>query len=508
MTITITKRYLVFPVNTLASMKKLHFAINEKSVYQLNIKLDHITPNFHAYLDVSRYMGQTLTISVVPEMELHFQMADEMNLPHVYQEPMRPQIHFTTKNGWINDPNGLIYLDGVYHMFYQHNPAEPNWENMHWGHAESRDLIHWHEKPAVLFPDHRGTMYSGNAFLDTENALGKGRNTALLFYTTTTPFCQHMSYSTDNFKTVIPFRNAPVVPHIMAENRDPAVVFCQELGCYVMLLYLDRDEYGILTSHNLADWTEHQRIHLPGDGECPDIFCLQDPAGNRKWVIMGASSKYLVGQFESGQFIACQPIQSLHYGTAAYAGQSFSNLPGGRVVRMDWDRWGLPADGFNGQMGIPMELTLDEENGNYYLQAQPVAELECLYQQTDVFQSPTLPFRADLEPSPYLLKLHGNGTGTLTLTVFGRTIHFDFENNRLTLAGCTAPISVTGADLDVTVIVDRCSLELYADHGRIYASAVNKESISDYNLPWLTVQSQGDIALDQIQLTLLKSIWN
>ena len=308
MKIEITKKYLVFPVNTLSSMKKLSFRNGENAVYQLNIKLDNLTPNFYAYLNVSRFMGQTLDLSVTPEMDLRFEVVDEMDISGTYREPMRPQIHFTTQNGWINDPNGLIYLDGTYHMFYQHNPAEPNWENMHWGHAESKDLIHWEEKPAALFPDHRGTMFSGSAFLDQKNALGKGGNAALLFYTTTSPFCQHMSYSLDNFKTIIPFSDTPVVPHIMAENRDPKIVYCEELDCYVMMLYLDRDEYCMLTSHNLSDWAEFQRIHLPGDGECPDIFCLRDPAGNRRWVIMGASSKYLVGQFKDGKFVACQEV--------------------------------------------------------------------------------------------------------------------------------------------------------------------------------------------------------
>lgn len=508
MTIKITRKYLVFPVNTLASMKKLSFSLGEDTVYQLNIKLDNLTPNFYACLDVSRFMGQLLTLSVAPDMELRFEETDEMPLAQVYREPMRPQIHFTTKNGWLNDPNGLIYLDGTYHMFYQYNPTEPNWENMHWGHAESRDMIHWEEKPAALFPDHRGTMYSGSAFLDQKNALGMGENTALLFYTTTAPFCQHLSYSRDHFQTIIPFGNGPVVPHILAENRDPSVVFCEELDRYVMMLYLDREEYCMLTSHDLFHWTEHQRIHMPGDGECPDIFCLQDPAGNRKWVIMGASSKYLVGQFEEGKFVPCQEIRSLHYGSAAYAGQTFSNLPGGRVVRIDWDRWGLPADRFNGQMGIPMELTLGQEAGQYYLQAQPISELMSLAKKTLTFTAPALPFKTRLEAAPCLLKLKGKSSGQLTLTLFGRTVSFNFAENKLRMAGTAAPMATLGNDLDLTMILDRCSMELYADNGRIYVSAVNSEAVSDYNIPWLILSADGDATLEYIEITALDSIWN
>lgn len=204
MLLEIKKNYLVFPVNTFSYRKKLFFKIENKIVYSLNIRLDNFNPDFYAYIDVSEFIGQTLEISIEPGMKITYREADEIDTPNLYKEPMRPQIHFTTKNGWINDPNGLIYIDGVYHMFYQYNPAEPECENMHWGHAESRDLIHWEEKPATLFPDERGTMFSGSAVYDEKNLINKNpdKKAALLYYTTTSPFCQYMSYSTDNFKTI------------------------------------------------------------------------------------------------------------------------------------------------------------------------------------------------------------------------------------------------------------------------------------------------------------------
>ena len=205
MTTEIKNKYLIFPVNSLGTVKKMFFRIGGEVVYQLDIKLDNIAPDFYAYIDVSRFSGKTLDVSINPEMQIIFRVADEMNIENLYNEPMRPQVHFTTKNGWLNDPNGLIYSDGVYHMFYQHNPAEPNWGNMHWGHAESGDLIHWEQKDIALFPDERGAMFSGCAMPDDKNILGKnnGNDKAiLLFYTTTAPFCQYMSYSVDNFKTI------------------------------------------------------------------------------------------------------------------------------------------------------------------------------------------------------------------------------------------------------------------------------------------------------------------
>ncbi|MDD6800741.1 MAG: glycoside hydrolase family 32 protein, partial [Firmicutes bacterium] len=361
MEITIKNNYLIFPVNSFSTSKNLTFSQDDKPVYRLDIKIDYYNPNFHAYIDVSRFIGQMIDISVNPQMKLDFHVSDEIDINGLYNEPLRPQIHFTTKNGWLNDPNGLIYLDGIYHMFYQYNPAESSWGNMHWGHATSTDLVHWTEKKTALFPDDRGMMFSGSAISDQKNLLGKNtdnRKAALLYYTTTSPFSQCLSYSSDGFQTIEKYSCNPVIEHIEEANRDPKVVFCDELGCYIMALYLKGDVYCLFKSDNLVNWSELQRLSLPGDNECPDIFPLTDSNGNRKWIFIGAHSRYLVGEFKNGRFEPEQETISLQYGCSAYAAQTFSNLPCGRIVRIDWDRWGLPAYGFNGQMGIPTEMSL------------------------------------------------------------------------------------------------------------------------------------------------------
>ena len=517
MKIEIKNKYLIFPVNTMSTKKVLTFNQNCETVYQLNIKLDNCNPNFYAYVDVSRFIGQTIDILVDPEMKFEICGTDEINIDNLYHEPMRPQVHFTTKNGWINDPNGLIYIDGTYHMFYQYNPTEPNWDNMHWGHAESRDLIHWEEKDVALFPDERGTMFSGSAILDDKNLLGKNvgdNKSALLFYTTTTPFCQHMSYSTDNFKTIKQYTEKPVVPHIQARNRDPKVVFCDELDCHIMALYLDEDIYCILRSDDLINWEELQRIHLDEDSECPDIFPLYDNEGTRKWIIIGAHDRYLVGNFENGKFVAEQSALSLHYGTSGYAGQSFSNLPNNRIVRMVWDRWGLPALNFNGQMGIPMEMSLCKYDGNYYLQANPVEEIKGIYKNTKTYRNISLshdePFIETLEKTPQLIKIKAKNpeSGKMTISIFGRNINFDFSNNIIHVGDCTAPISLTHSELDITVVADLLSMEMFNDGGKIFISYLNQSTVSDFNIPDLTVQTDREIILDSIEINSLDSIWN
>lgn len=520
MKLKITKKYLVFPVNTLLPPKNLYFKAENETLYQLGIKLDNCNPNFYAYVDVSRFAGREIEITTIPQMEINFRESDIMDIENLYNEPLRPQVHFTAKNGWINDPNGLIYLNGIYHMFYQHHPSEPDWDNSHWGHAESRDLIHWEEKDIALFPDSRGGMLSGCAVYDEKNLLAKNdgkNNAALMFYTTAHPYCQHMSYSVDNFKTIKSYGEKPIVPHIIDENRDPKVIFCEELECYIMALYLEKDIYCILKSENLTDWRELQRIQLNGSRECPDIFPLCCSNGERKWVFIGANDKYLVGNFKSGKFIAEQSELRLHYGSAAYAGQSFSNLPDGRIVRMVWDMWSLPAYGFafnfKGQMGIPMEISLCKYKNTYYLEASPIKEIKNIYKKQELYNNvnvnPETSFVKPLDSDAQLLRIKSEffTNASIDIEIFGRNINFNFEQNEITLGACKAPISITHNKFDITIIADRCSIELFADDGKIFLSCLNVYTLINKHLPYLSMESSHDITLESIEVNSLASIW-
>ena len=516
MKVTIETNYLIFPVNTLALNKKLTFNQDDKTLYSLDIKIDYISPNFYAYIDVSRFIGQTLDVAVNPQMKLDFRVSDEIDTDNLYNEPMRPQIHFTAKNGWINDPNGLIYLDGTYHMFYQYNPAEDNWANMHWGHATSTDLMHWTEEKTALFPDGRGAMFSGCAILDEKNLLGKNtdnQKAALLYYTTTRPFSQNLSYSVDGFQTIENYSGNPIIPHIESENRDPNVIFCDELDCYIMALYLNNDIYCIFKSDDLAKWTVLQHLNLPGDNECPDIFPLTASDGNRKWVFCGAHGRYLVGSFENGLFHPEQEAISQYYGDSSYAAQTFSNLPDGRIVRISWNQWGLPSYGFNGQMGIPTELLLDLFEDTYYLEAKPVKEIEALYKSSECYEnirtSQNTDFRAQLEDTPYLFKISGlsHSCGITEMQIFGRTIGFDLNKNEMTIGKNCAPISLTASKCEMTVIVDRCSIEIFADNGKICMTCLDNNTFCDRNMPYLLIKSENETTIEKMTIHSLNSIW-
>jgi len=518
MKIKIEKKYLIFPVNVLTSKKKVTFSDDGQTVYELMMNLDNKNPDFSAYVDVSRFIGKELELTVKPEMEIKYRTSDEMDIEGLYNELLRPQVHFTTKNGWNNDPNGLIYLDGTYHMFYQHNPCSPEWANMHWGHATSTDLIHWTEEPIALYPDDTGMMYSGSGILDTENVTGLGTKEnppALIYYTATAPFSQHLAYSVDGFKTIKKYENNPVLNHICRSNRDPKVVFCEEIGAYVMVIYLEKDIYGFFKSEDLLEWKPMQRFSLSGDNECPDIFSVVASNGEKKWVLMGAHNRYSVGAITEVGFVPEQETRTLHYGSSAYAGQTFSGMPDGRVVRIDWDRWQAVSRAFKGQMSIPLELTLIEKNGVYYLSALPVKELEMLYAQkqryADIEIAKDCSVSYKLEEAPHIIHLRIDDTTDISdfiIKIFGRDIVINPSENELKFVKESAPLSIIDGSLDITFIIDRCSIEVFLDGGKIYASFLNNESVSDYNVPFIEISSKDGIKIDELLLVALESIWN
>lgn len=252
---------------------------------------------------------------------------------------------------------------------------------------------------------------------------------------------------------------------------------------------------------------------MPSDNECPDLFPITDQYGNRKWVLMGARNRYIVGEFKKGGFVPCQAIQTLHYGKAAYAGQTFSNLPDGRVVRIDWDRWHLNTPRISGQMGFPNELALEEIDGLHYLSARPIPEIALLYDRSTIHQDLTLNAnekkRFELESAPYFIKISTTGLNhtSLKLTVFGRGLECNFSENAVKLGDQCAPLTICSDKLELTMIVDKCSIEIYLDGGKIYFSTVAPCTVCDYNLPYLELETDEQLTIEALELHSLKSIW-
>ena len=515
MTLTIKKKYLVFPVNTATEQSTLTFFENGASRGSFRIRLDAKAPNFFAYLDVSRFIGHTLTLSIEPKTETSFREADMLEYRGKYQEPYRPQVHFTPKNGWLNDPNGLVRVGDTYHLFYQYTPTAPMAESMHWGHATSRDLLHWQEGDPVLFPDETGDKWSGSAIVDYDNVSGLGEGDeppVLLYYTATDPFAQYVAYSTDCLKTVKKYGTEPVVGHIIRQNRDPKVVFCEERGDYLMAIHLATPRFLLLCSKDLLHWEPLQELSLEGDGECPDLFPLCDEHGTRHWVLIGARSRYLVGDMTADGFVPIQEPQSLYFGDVVLAGQTFSGLPDGRIVRVDWDRWLIDTPPFAGQMSIPYELSLRSEKERYWLCASPIRELEALVENEGVLKeitiSPENPVSVSLESKPLRLAITADRffDTRLSLSLFGCTVTLDGWTNTITIGDITAPLRQSDHGLELVLIQDRCSIECFLDGGKIYCGGVTPNTVSDYTASPLLITSDVPTTVD-LTVSSLRSIW-
>lgn len=478
-----TNKYLKLYVNTAFPMKRIVFTKNGTVSFALNLRYcKKEESDFTSFVSTPFDIGDEFTAEIDGE-EIFAEQCDTMELAELYSEPLRPRVHFTVANGWNNDPNGLIKYKGEYHMFYQYNPCAPQWENMHWGHAVSSDMLTWRELDAALLPDALGTMYSGSA-------IEKNNGDMMLFYTAagthnvlgdrSRPYVQCAAVSKDGYSFEKLDCN-PIIDCIGKGNRDPKVVYSKSLSKYLMALYLDEgkfpkepSEYAFLVSDDLIKWDIMQRFTLDSDSECPDINIFEKD-GKEIYVIIGAANKYIIGCFEDGKFVQKTPTLELMPPCPDYAGQSFSGM-GDRHVRIGWQRINVKNNRFSQQMGIPFEIELIEGDGNYSLITKPIKEIESLYLET----VKPLYLPEDLAIDAYDIRFT-KGEEALSLNLFGNQI------------------DIPEGSGEVRIIADTCSVELWwADYTkRTVHAAIMKEA-------GISVLDGANIS--DISITRLKSI--
>ena len=257
-------RYLVFPVSRLACTKRLEFRENGRLLMEMDAALDNLAPDQWMLLPTDLLYGREIDIQSFPEMPLQIGKAEAKNVP--FSTFLRPAFHFSAAQGWINDPNGMTWYNGRYHLFYQYNPLGCSWGNMSWGHAESPDLLHWEEKDPALYPDETGMMFSGCAVVDFDNRTGlqAGSEPPLLLYYTAQGGSTHWSagrlptqclaYSIDGGATFTKYDKNPVVAEITDQTRDPKVIYHAPTDRYIMTLYKTGAEYMLFASADLLHW--------------------------------------------------------------------------------------------------------------------------------------------------------------------------------------------------------------------------------------------------------------
>jgi fructan beta-fructosidase len=463
----------------------------------------------------------------------HITMSDETKVVKIktdelYNETYRPQFHFTAQKNWLNDPNGMVYYKGEYHLFFQYNPLGTEWGNMTWGHAISRDLVHWKQLPNALERDALGTMFSGSAVVDTENTAGFAtgkEKTLVALYTAAggtspesqgKPFTQCLAYSTDRGRTWTKYAGNPVLPHIVKENRDPKVIWHAPTKRWIMALYLDGRDFALFSSPDLKTWERLQTLTMPGCDECPDFFPLrvQGEPKVEKWIFTAANGYYLIGDFDGKKFTPeTAPLPS-DQGANFYAVQTYSDIPAsdGRRIQIAWMRGGsYPQMPFNQQMSFPCELTLRRTPEGLRLFRWPVKEIRSLY--TKEWKEKDVPLRPDANP---LSELTGDlwdieaefelgEAQEVGFSVRGEDVVYRVKEQTLSALGRSAPLKIEKGRVRLRILADRTSLEIFGNSGAASLSSCFTPHPNDLTL---AVFARGGTAtLRALRVRSLRSAW-
>ena len=522
-TIKVNKRYLNLPISQKQDRKKMIFEINGKQERSFVIRLANAEPEYWVFCDVSTLKGKTIKINYEGDgagLSKIYQADEISGQDMLYNEENRPQFHFTTKRGWSNDPNGMIYYEGEYHLFYQHNPYEKEWENMSWGHAVSKDMVHWQELPTALFPDELGTMFSGSTVIDYNNTAGfnKGNTPAMVAAYTANAAdkqTQCIAYSLDKGRTWTKYTKNPVIDSKAKWNsvdtRDPRVFWYKPGNHWVMVLN-ERDGHSIYNSTNLKDW--NYQSHTTGFWECPDLFELpiDGDKGKTKWVMYGASNAYMVGSFDGKKFT---PESGKHYYVTGsiYAAQTFTNIPeaDGRRIQIGWSRISHKGMPFNGMMLMPTKLELKSTKNGVRLFSEPVKETDQLF--TSVNKWTNLKAEAanenlkkysnerSLRIKTKIKLSHATSAG---ISLNGQKI-LDYDMNFNLVNGTFySPEDMTSMEITADIYIDRTSIEVFIDGGAYSYSMERKLDVNNKEglKFWGT-----NIDVKDLEIFSVKSVW-
>jgi fructan beta-fructosidase len=527
--ISIDKPYVNLPVKNGASKKRVTLSVDGKQLDKFDIELADGEPDWWAFFDAAPFRGTILTVTVDKLADTSRglssidQTSEIKDAQEVYRESLRPQFHFTSRRGWLNDPNGLVFFEGEYHLFYQHNPYGWNWGNMHWGHAVSKDLVHWKELPEALYPDEQGTMFSGSAVVDWNNAAGfqAGNKPALvaMFTAAGRPFTQALAYSNDRGRTWTKYEKNPVIGHIVAENRDPKVVWYAPESKWVMSLYLDHDDFAIFGSTDLKQWEKLSDFKLAGDAECPNFFQmpLDGNTNDQRWIFFGANGVYSVGGFNGREFKAETQPQRLHNGNCWYASQIYSDIPAkdGRCILIPWGR--VPDQKifrgmkFNHMMGLPVELNLRSSATGPVLAVNPVKELETLRARKHDLKGETLTGDAnplagiDSDLFEIEAEIAVGDAKEIRFDIRGVAIVYDVVNQKLSCLGSQSVVRPRNGEISLHLFVDRRSVDIFGDQGRLYMPMAS--AISPQNRSLKLSCNGGNSSIHKLQVHELKSAW-
>jgi fructan beta-fructosidase len=560
----VVHRYANLPVTTGAPLRRMRVVLNGAIVREFYIELADTEPQWWAILDLAPFHGHRLVFEVdeLPEnsaaLESIVQADSIKGSENRYHERARPQFHFSARRGWINDPNGLVFYAGEYHLFYQHNPYGWNWGNMHWGHAVSADLVRWKELPEALYPDEHGNMFSGSAVVDEHNTAGfqAGTEKTMVAIFTAAPVgdlrkftgtierssTQGIAFSNDRGRTWTKYARNPVLPVINRATRDPDVLWFEPHKKWLMALYLDKQEpgdssatphnsYALFSSKDLKKWEKLCDVTLPGDSECPNFFEIpvEGSADKTRWIFYGASGRYLIGTFDGQKFVPESGPHTLHHGNCFYAAQTFNHVPAsdGRRILISWGRamqgmifaGTLVEEGAviyqdmpsNQMLGLPVELRLHHTEEGLKLFVEPVRELQSLRAASRSIEPQTLhpgdnPLSAvEGELLEIVAQLSVGNAREIGFDLRGVKLTYDVQRQELSCLHRKAPLPAQDGRIRLQLFVDRTSVDIFGNDGSLYmpmgmSIAADNRSVQ--------IHAQGGSArIDSLEVFELQSAW-
>ena len=414
--VTGQSKYLLLPVQDAGEESQVHVVVDGKLERSIVVRLATSKVDYTVPLDLTPYQGKHVVLNVVtPQSRSTIREAKEdacwkdMRLSDTFsaenREKYRPAYHHTPLYGWMNDPNGMVYHDGVWHLCYQWNPFGSKWQNMTWGHSTSRDLIHWEPQEPALLPDGLGTIFSGSSAIDEANSAGFGKNSIVtLFTSAANSQVQSLAYSNDGGYTYTTYPGNPVLT-LESEARDPNMFWNEETKQWTLILAHALDhEMLIFTSPDLKSWTLQSSFGKglgaqDGVWECPDLFELPvTGTQEKKWVLIcninpggpfgGSATQYFTGSFDGKTFKVDTdasgnvPTKWLDYGKDHYATVSWSDTPGRRTVIGWMSNWQYAAEvptlQFRSANTLPREMGVFKVDDQYYVSSKPSPELDAL----------------------------------------------------------------------------------------------------------------------------------
>ena len=496
--VEVKSKYLLLPVQEREDNANIRVLADGKEVQSLNVRLAVDKVDYYIPLDINRFGKKELLLDITFYGDRRFtgamkdflcwkDMKQGDTFDTTNREKFRPAYHHTPAYGWMNDPNGMFYKDGVYHLYYQYNPYGSMWENMTWGHSTSKDLIHWEAQPLAIEPDALGAIFSGSCVVDKKN------DQVVAFYTSAGKAqVQSMAISKDNGITFEKYAGNPVLVSTEEDFRDPKAFWNPDIQKWNLVLAVGQ-EMRFYSSSNLKDWTYESSFGQgygchDGVWECPDLMKMPVRGTDKqKWMLIcninpggpfgGSATQYFIGEFDGHKF-TCEHKDTrwMDYGKDHYATVTFDNAPDGRKIALAWmSNWQyanqVPTKQFRSANSVPRDLDLFEHNGQTYCGVTPSKELNALRGKAVSKLPKTCEIVVDVKGSTEMVLSNSIGEQVvMKYDAAKQTFSMDRTRSYASFSEAFPVVTVAPTYGDIKqlrIFIDNCSIEAFDAEGKM-----------------------------------------